>query len=134
MAEVSTAAGVAPVCPSRLGGCLPTTSSLAFFNGRNLGQPEAATTYYFDTWSGLGVIGSQNYFMANGSNVVGSFSIPAINYGAENCSYAPYIAAIWVGMDGFGNGDVLQAGVNAFGCGTPSYLPWFEWYTADCTT
>jgi hypothetical protein len=95
---------------------------------------QAGTSYNFSNWSGLGVTASSNYFMANGSTVVGTFSVPSIVSDVEDCSYVPYIASIWVGFDGYaGTGDVLQAGINAQACASPAYYAWYEWYTPGCS-
>ena len=95
-------------------------------------------------WSGIyvtGPAGSPNYFTANGSTIVGVFTVPSISTSIENCTYGPYIASIWVGFDGYispGGSDVLQAGINASACqvnGVPQYVPyevWYEWYTSGC--
>jgi hypothetical protein len=95
----------------------------------------AGASYDYGNWSGLGVTGSSsNYFMANGSTVVGTFSVPSIVSSVENCTYAPYIASIWAGFDGYdGTSDVLQAGINAQACQSPAYYAWYEWYTPGCS-
>ena len=92
------------------------------------------TPYDSQNWSGVGVTASPGYFMANGSYVVGVFHVPSI--GAENCTYGPYSAAMWVGMDGYaspGANDVLQAGVRADACSS-SVEVWFEWFTDGCAS
>jgi hypothetical protein len=101
--------------------------------------PVASVDY--GNWSGIYVTGPPNYFMANGSYVVGVFSVPTINTSVENCYYGPYITSMWVGFDGAvgtaGAGDVLQAGIDANACpvnGFPAtpYKVWYAWPSTGC--
>ena len=52
-------------------------------------------------------------------------------FGAGNCTWD--YGSSWVGIDGWGSGDVLQAGIedDAYTCGATNYTyysPWYEWY------
>jgi hypothetical protein len=104
------------------------------------GAPLQASTYTSASWSGVVASGVSNYFSANASYIDISFQVPTIVPPTTdpNCSmYGPYSTAIWGGMDGFGNNDLLQAGVNLdatagfSGCSL-SYTAWYEWYTSQC--
>lgn len=87
------------------------------------------------SWSGAEVYYPSNpgYFAQNGSAAYIAFQPPVFGY--ENCTYAPYHATIWAGLDGDFNPDVLQAGVDVVynaNC-TTSYIPFYEWFTPYCT-
>ena len=90
-------------------------------------------------WSGVDEVYSFPAFASNnngnGSVVYGTLSQPYVGY--ENCSYGPFAAWSWVGMDGSGdatagNDDTLQAGFAAQACPTQNYA-WYEWWTLGCT-
>ena len=86
-------------------------------------------------WSGTSIVG---YPAAELRAVTGMFVVPEVHQANGECG-APKWASIWPGIDGNGNSDVLQAGVNAvafcvidFNTGQGSvvgdYFPWIEWY------
>jgi hypothetical protein len=86
-------------------------------------------------WSGTSIVG---YPAAGQRAVTGMFVVPEAHQGQGECG-APKWASIWPGIDGNGNYDILQAGVNAvalcvidFNTGQGSvvgdYFPWVEWY------
>lgn len=92
---------------------------------------ENTTSITSSNWSGFADVAPAGTFKANYSYVSGEWVIPAA--GVENCSSgAAYDASEWVGLDGFTNNDVLQAGTQMSECGT-SFAAWYEWYTAGCT-
>lgn len=86
-------------------------------------------------WSGTSVVG---YPPAGLRAVTGLFAVPEAHQTPGECG-PPKWASIWPGIDGNGNSDVLQAGVDAdalcvidFNTGEGSvvgdYYPWVEWY------
>lgn len=76
-------------------------------------------------WSGYAVNG------ANFTSVSANIVVPAVKSRVADGSWN-YLSA-WVGIDGNGSGDVLQAGVACdvstnLGAPETDYFPWFEWY------
>lgn len=91
-----------------------------------VGNATAATS---NNWSGYAVAAAENTF--TGKNYVyGQWIVSAV--GAGNCINGPLLASEWVGLDGYGSSDVLQAGINV-ACGG-SYYVWYEWFTSGCST
>jgi hypothetical protein len=84
-----------------------------------------------DNWSGVAITAPSGTFTKNKSAVYMQGVMPAM--GVDNCSYGPYAMSWWIGFDGAGNGDVLQAGSNSTTCST-SYVVWYEWFEAGCTS
>ena len=82
-------------------------------------------------WSGYVATAANNTFASSGDYVYAQWVVPAV--GVENCADAPIATSDWVGIDGYGSDDVLQAGIKVTACGT-SYAAWYEWYTGGCTT
>jgi len=104
-------------------------------NGTSLGRRDQGavgntTATTSNNWSGYAVTAANGTFRANNSFVIAEWMVPAV--GRDNCSYAPYAASQWVGFDGFGSADVLQAGTAITACGS-SYVAWYEWFTSGCT-
>jgi len=64
---------------------------------------------------------------AHYTSVSASWVQPAVKCGANN----EYVAAFWVGLDGYSSNSVEQLGADS-DCsrGTPSYYAWFEMYPA----
>lgn len=81
-------------------------------------------------WSGVAITTS-DAFKANKSAVYSQFVMPKM--GHDNCTYGPYYFSWWVGFDGWGNGNVLQAGANSTNCST-TYVLWYEWFESGCTS
>jgi len=82
-------------------------------------------------WSGAAITAANGTFKKNDSFVYAQYLMPAV--GVDNCKYKiTYYMSEWVGIDGFNNGDVLQAGTQSTACGT-SYVAWYEWFTSGCT-
>jgi hypothetical protein len=82
-------------------------------------------------WSGVAITNPSNAFTANNSAVYSEFVMPKM--GVDNCTYGKYYFSWWVGFDGDGSGDVLQAGAASTAC-TPSYVLWYEWFESGCTS
>lgn len=85
-------------------------------------------------WSGYVISAPTGTFNMNNTSIQADWIVPGVSapYGIENCAYGPYETAIWVGLDGYNNNDVLQAGTVSSACPNSSPVAWFEWYTADC--
>lgn len=120
----------------------PTVEITNIVNGpaRDLkvGTKGIQTTATTSNWSGVAITTS-NAFTANNSAVYSQFVMPKM--GVDNCTYGPYHMSWWVGFDGFGNGDVLQAGAastnssatSSTSC-TAKYVVWYEWFESGCTS
>jgi hypothetical protein len=79
-----------------------------------------------DNWNGPVVTG--NWVIAQGVFVVPTV-YPPFDYPPGQIDNG-FDASIWVGLDGWGTNDVLQAGVatSIDASGRASYTPWFEWF------
>ena len=69
------------------------------------------------------------------TSVDGSWAVPAAALPDGDDSGTQYCASSWIGLDGDGSGDVLQAGCDADvqfqgGGAQHTYRPWWEWYPA----
>ena len=105
----------------------PMTNKLAVAETKGIIAVQSAN------WSGTSIVG---YPAAELRAVTGMFVVPEVHQANGECG-APKWASIWPGIDGNGNSDVLQAGVNAvafcvidFNTGQGSvvgdYFPWIE--------
>ena len=83
-------------------------------------------------WSG--------YALANGTQpfyqVTGRWTVPPVQQAPKTCSGGWDYSSQWVGIDGFNNQDLLQAGsaANVFcdvGNNIAEYFPWIEWLPAS---
>jgi len=87
------------------------------------------TTLTSSNWSGFVNLNSTASYNNSSSiyYVYGDFVVPQVTN--PTCSGTDY-GSTWVGIDGWGSGDVLQGGVGyAVSCGnSPSYNAWVEWY------
>jgi hypothetical protein len=86
-------------------------------------HPSGTKKFNSDNWGGYAVAG------ANGSvkEVFAEWFVPTISC----ASHTPSVATQWVGIDGFNNGNVEQAGSYEYCNGvssTPYYWVWFEFY------
>ena len=114
----------------------PTVQTTNLINGTAIGRQDQLSigntvATNSSNWSGYALTAANGTFKSNNSFVFGEWVVPAV--GVDNCSYSPYAASQWVGIDGaFISGDVLQAGTAETACGT-SYVAWYEWFTTGCT-
>lgn len=103
----------------------------------------AATSQTSPTWSGSVVVDTTNHFgtivSGVGTQIVGSFIVPAAHQPLNTCTGGWVYSAAWVGIDGFNipgavtSPDVFQAGVDAAaycnnGSTASEYYAWIEWY------
>lgn len=96
----------------------------------SVGNATGATS---SNWSGYAVSAAENTFTARNGYVYGEWIVSGV--GAQDCGNGngPFLASEWVGFDGWGSNDVLQAGINVSSCG-PAYYAWYEWFTSGCVT
>jgi hypothetical protein len=82
-----------------------------------------------ENWSGVVITDANGTFAANNSFVFADWNIPAVGQPIGICNSTWYYSSQWVGFDGFGTNDVLQAGDEAdANCTSTSYSFWYEWY------
>jgi Peptidase A4 family len=84
-----------------------------------------------NNWSGSVIDDSGNPFST--ASIIAEFVVPTVHKVFGEGCYAGYYASIWPGIDGWGSGDVLQAGVDAKVSGgegscTGDYQAWTEWW------
>jgi hypothetical protein len=86
-----------------------------------------ATAATSDNWSGYVITEPSGTFAQDLSDVQGQWTVPAVAPAPGlSCSSATYESLQWVGFDGWGSADVLQAGTAA-NCGNSDYA-FYEWY------
>jgi hypothetical protein len=83
-------------------------------------------------WSGYAVTGVSGTFQVNNSAVYGEFVVPIAQQAFGTCTTTWWYSSQWVGFDGYGSSDVLQAGTEADaycsgGVTSPYYSAWYEW-------
>lgn len=89
---------------------------------------------YSHSWSG-GVLlsGTQALNSRSFSGAAGEIEVPVAQTPFGVCPIQPVYASEWVGLDGYGSRDIVQAGVETdsvcrSGIQSPSYYAWLEWY------
>lgn len=92
--------------------------------------PTAVTS---PNWSGYVVNNPMGPFKQAGTYVYGSFIVPSAQQANGACDGGWDDSSQWVGIDGYGSPDVLQAGIEADaycanGMMQTFYSPWYEWY------
>jgi hypothetical protein len=84
---------------------------------------------YSNNWSGRALVQKRPKF----TSVSGSWTVPAIQQ-AGSCPAGGNYSSQWVGIDGFSNQELFQAGSDAdlcpFNTTTTRYYPWIEWLPA----
>ncbi len=96
--------------------------------GQSTQQSTAATT---PNWSGYVIAGQNGLFSSGGSTIVASWVVPAAHQSVSppTCTSTWYYSSQWVGFDGWGTNDVLQAGTEAdANCSSTLYSFWYEWF------
>jgi hypothetical protein len=66
-------------------------------------------------------------FSSNFKQIIGSWSVPNV-YSPTPIDGGTHYCAVWLGIDGDGSGDALQAGTESDS--DASCFPWFEWFPA----
>ncbi len=84
-------------------------------------------------WSGYAVTGATGTYRPNNSWIYTEFVVPVAQQPFGTCSGGWDYSSLWDGFDGYGSGDVLQAGIEADAyCSGSSkstyYSAWYEWY------
>ena len=87
-------------------------------------------------WSGYVVTDNTNPFRADKTYIYASFTVPVAQQAFGRCSTSAVHSSAWIGIDGSGSKDVLQAGIRAgatckSGKTTASYAAWYEWFPED---
>jgi hypothetical protein len=107
----------------------PTASALSETHAPNIPIPvpqgaHAATAGLQMTsrnWSGYAIAGAKGTY----TSVTGSWTVPTVI--APSRVRARQYSATWVGIDGFSDGDLIQAGTEQdWAGGVPSYDAWWE--------
>lgn len=82
-----------------------------------------------DVWSGDVLSGADHTFSVNETLVEGGWNIPSAAQAVGTCNSTWDYSSQWVGFDGYGSSDVLQAGSEADAdCSSTLYSLWYEWY------
>lgn len=95
---------------------------------------ETNTTYYSSNWSGyVDLSGATKYGSTSYYYLVNDMVVPVATQAYGACNGTWDYGSAWNGIDGWGSGDVLQAGVefDAYCSGTTKasfYSAWYEWY------
>ncbi len=94
---------------------------------------DGAASYSSSNWSGYTVSTANGTFNVNNAAVYAEYIVPIAQTAFGVCSGSWNYSAQWIGFDGFGSGDVLQAGTeaNANCAGNSkqtSYFALYEWY------
>jgi hypothetical protein len=81
-----------------------------------------------ENWSGYAVVQKKPAF----TSVSGAWIVPAVQQAFGTCSGGTDYSSEWVGIDGYNNSNLVQAGSDAFascagGTTTTTYYPWIEW-------
>ncbi|HEY7333292.1 MAG TPA: G1 family glutamic endopeptidase [Bryobacteraceae bacterium] len=84
-------------------------------------------------WSGFAQTSAAGTFKHNGDWVFGEWMVPKAQQAFGVCDGTWWYSSQWVGFDGYGSSDVLQAGTEADaycsgGVTTTFYSAWYEWY------
>jgi Peptidase A4 family len=91
-----------------------------------------------NNWSGYAVGAPSGTFQPNNSFIFGEWIVPVAQQTFYTCNGAWDYSVQWVGFDGWGSGDVLQAGseADAYCSGGTKYTYyslWYEWFVTGCT-
>jgi Peptidase A4 family len=91
----------------------------------------AAASY---NWSGyVNTNGVTSYSQSSFYYIIGDYVVPVARQAYSKCDGGWDYSVTWVGIDGWGSGDVLQAGneADAYCSGSSKatyYSAWYEWY------
>jgi hypothetical protein len=119
---------------------VPTLQVTNIFHGpakgkAQVGAPKAGSdTLEFYNWSGyLNNNGATSYGSSSYYFVYADYVVPIAQQAFGACTGSYDYSSTWVGIDGYGSPDVLQAGTesDAYCSGSTKaayYSPWFEWF------
>lgn len=107
-------------------------------NTKSAGHLVQDGVFYSTNWSGYADTTSvTSYGTGSFYYIFGDYVVPIAEQAINACTGGWDYSSTWVGIDGYGSGDVLQAGTEAdayclnyiFGKITStSYYAWYEWY------
>ena len=98
------------------------------------GTPATGTAASSSNWSGyVNTNGVTKYGSTSFYYIIGDYVVPIARQAYSKCDGTWDYTVTWVGIDGWGSGDVLQAGneADAYCNGTTKsayYSAWYEWY------
>src|SRR5208337_4610060 len=86
-----------------------------------------------DNWSGYAVSGASGMLKVNNSYVYAEWVVPVAQQAYKICTGGWDYSSQWVGIDGHGSNDVLQAGTEtdaycSGGSTSTFYSSWYEWF------
>ncbi len=96
--------------------------------------PTSGTAASSSNWSGyVNLNGVTKYGNSSFYYIIGDYVVPVARQAYSRCDGTWDYSVTWVGIDGWGSGDVLQAGSEAdaycSGSSTSTYYSaWYEWY------
>jgi hypothetical protein len=102
------------------GSAAPSNGSAALSNSYN--------------WSGyVNTNGVTSYGSSSFYYIIGDYVVPVARQAYSNCAQSWDFALTWIGIDGWGSGDTLQAGSEAdaycsLGTTSTYYSAWYEWF------
>src|SRR5215471_10161515 len=115
-----------------------TLQQTILFNGtaQNLSKMNSSVSNGTSTssnWSGYAQTGAAGTFSHNNDYVFSEWVVPKAQQAFGTCDGTWWYSSQWVGFDGFGSADVLQAGTEADalclgGTTYTFYSAWYEWY------
>lgn len=84
-------------------------------------------------WSGYVITDNADPFKVAKTYIFGTFNVPTAQQAFGECSTTAVHSSEWVGLDGSGSNDVLQAGIKADATcksskTTATYAAWYEWF------
>lgn len=100
---------------------------------KTTGTEHNSTAASSSNWSGFGLVTAASGQPFN--KVVGRWTVPTVKQAPGTCSGGWDYSSQWVGIDGFNNDDLVQAGSAAdvycdIGQSVTEYFPWIEWLPA----
>src|SRR5277367_2396073 len=107
--------------------------------GTGAGAPASGTAASSSNWSGyVNTNGVTKYGSSSFYYIIGDYVVPVARQAYGKCDGTWDYSLTWVGIDGWGSGDVLQAGseADAYCSGSTTntrYSPWFEWFPYNWT-
>ena len=116
---------------------LPVLRQTDIRHGPNRDRGIAASAALSDNWSGYVVMNSvTSYVPTSFDAILADYVVPTAQQAFGACNSGFDYSSTWVGIDGEGSNDVLQAGTEADATCSGStsqayYDAWYEWYPND---
>jgi hypothetical protein len=113
----------------------PELQLMNVYHGPAKGTSVKETNTTSSNWSGSVDLDGASTYNSNTSAyyIVAEYVVPVARQAYGACTNGWDYSSSWIGMDGWGSGDVLQAGTESdafcwvFGTST-NYYAWYEWY------